>query len=277
MDWLTSRGRAFLYAFLSTSFRDHFTLEKMQRIMNAEDLAILTSHLARLDLPEAPRVSTALAAVTAAWQKADAYQELELQKAYARLFLLPGGVHPYESIYLGNQNLLMDKPWEKVRQFYRNLGLEKDTAELHPEDHIAVELGFMSSLAYMTAAAGKGSRQDLLAIQCEFLIAHLNRWAYQLACDIRGKCCGEDFYWLVSELLDGLLTLDNQAFGEEKPQESNQKKTGREKFGQEKVKQEVVPKGRSRGRRRGSSQPLPGRLSAKDDHHAPAAGTAERT
>jgi putative dimethyl sulfoxide reductase chaperone len=206
--WLNSRGRAFLYAFLSAVFSDHLTSDKIHMLLHSPDLGSLAGGLADLSFEEAGTINTYLQEIVTEWTNAGADQELEVQKEFARLFLLPEGVHPYESVYLGKKKLLMDKPWERVRAFYRSLDLEKDPSQLHTEDHIAVELGFMASMAYMSAEASGKTQKDLLAIENEFLLEHLGRWGPVLASDIRGKCHREQFYFKIAQIMESLLALD---------------------------------------------------------------------
>lgn len=141
-------------------------------------------------------------------------ETLELRKDFAFLFLTPHGVSPFESVYRGSQKLLMDKPWERVRGFYKKMGLEKDTEEIHPEDHAAVELGFLSTLAYLSsdrilkqeigAEELEAQRIALLRSQHAFLQNHAARWIPELCKDIAAKArhrYTRDFAFLTGELV----------------------------------------------------------------------------
>jgi len=126
----------------------------------------------------------------------------ELSVDYARLFLLAGGVHPYESVHLGKEGLVMEKPWEEVREAYRKVGLAKGEGEKEPEDHIAMELAFMSYLC------GK----DESKMQKEFLEEHLLRWVPQFCDDVAQKA-ESDFYRGIAKLTKGFLALEQKALG----------------------------------------------------------------
>jgi TorA maturation chaperone TorD len=209
-SWL--KGRAFLYAFLSAVFRDHLTVGWIENILGSGELQLVLAGTDEKGCPEKNEIREILQAVVKDWTNMNSEKELNLQKEYARLFLLPEGVHPYESIYLGKKKLMMDRPWEKVREFYRRLGLEKERSELHPEDHLAVELGFMASLAYMTVEAKGGKIKDLLSIQEEFLQEHPGKWVHLLAADLLGKTKEGDFYQSVAQILDAFVRLEKRLF-----------------------------------------------------------------
>jgi TorA maturation chaperone TorD len=211
MEWFRCRGRAFLYAFLSAVFSDHLTGDRMRQLVLSDDLDALLGGLDNLHMEEAVIIRKNLEPLVTDWTIVEVDNlELELQKEFTRLFLLPAGVHPYESVYLGSRKLLMGKPWEKVREFYRSLGLEKNGSQMHPEDHIAVELGFMASLAYMSAEARGKKQREVLEIEREFLLEHPARWFPELARDIRARCNQEQFYYKAAQVLENLLILDQK-------------------------------------------------------------------
>lgn len=141
---------------------------------------------------------------------------LNLRKEFAYLFLTPQGVHPYESIYVGKRSLLMDRPWEEVKGFYRSIGMEKDKKEIHPEDHIAVELGFMATFSFLSGRTLRGTEVDeidenelsfALRVQYDFLEQHLLKWVPGLCHDILEKT-RHPFYRSIAELTRGFLDAD---------------------------------------------------------------------
>lgn len=137
--------------------------------------------------------------------------ELRYSVEYAHLFLLPWGVYPFESFYRGKKRSLMDKPWEEVRNFYGKLGATKDKRELHPEDHISVELGFMSFTSFLAGeTAGEGGDFCfLLELQADFLAGHLLKWVPGLKENIV-KNRHADLYRPVICLLEVLCQKDLQ-------------------------------------------------------------------
>ncbi len=118
----------------------------------------------------------------------------DIKTEYARLFIMPGGVRPYESVYLGNEPLLMREPWLQVKAFYRRNGLVLEKPAGHPEDHASVELAFM---AHMSETGGNLQEQKL------FFNEHIYRWLPQMLSDLKEHrharffkdmaACGLDF------------------------------------------------------------------------------------
>jgi len=99
-----------------------------------------------------------------------------VHREYANLFLLPGGVKPYESVYLSDEQLLMQEPWVKVREFYRKCGWQLQNTSL-PEDHASVELSFM---AHLLSREGQAEAD-------RFFQEHVVQWIPQLLQDIQNN------------------------------------------------------------------------------------------
>lgn len=105
----------------------------------------------------------------------DKETEQALQVEYAHIFLLPEGVKPFESVYRSSERMLHQKPWQDVKRFYNANGFMLSEGEVHPEDHISVELAFMSGLI---------EEGDKEAVQRLFLSEHLLQWFPELLEDI---------------------------------------------------------------------------------------------
>jgi TorA maturation chaperone TorD len=101
---------------------------------------------------------------------------------HARLFIGPFQLvaPPYGSVYLDDSKTVMGDSTARVATFYHSCGLHlaDDFHEL--PDHFAVELEFMSYMAFMqreTSAAGNDDeRQRLIGLQKEFLSTFLLPW-----------------------------------------------------------------------------------------------------
>ncbi len=119
---------------------------------------------------------------------------LDRQREFARLFLLPGGVKPYESVYRGDEPLLMRDPWIRVKAFYQRCGWSLRDSAL-PEDHCAVELSFMAHLIF----------EDQHDEARAFFTQHVITWMPQLFRDVIDNPHAE-FYRSVAEF--GLTFLD---------------------------------------------------------------------
>ncbi len=103
----------------------------------------------------------------------DSNINLDLPREYTRLFVLPEGVKPYESVYSGEEVRLMQEPWVEVKKFYKKRGWQMENS-IYPEDHVAVELSFMG---HMVAA---GEQQDAK----DFFALHITGWLPDLMQDI---------------------------------------------------------------------------------------------
>lgn len=130
------------------------------------------------------------------WQNKDQLDHL-LKTEYARVFILAGGVRPYESVYLGEGKLLMQEPWVAVKKYYHQCGLKLDNPGLHPEDHASVEFAFMLYLL----------EQDNLEAAGEFFRQHLNQWIPEMLRDLSAYPYAH-FYRDVAEF--GLTFLEKE-------------------------------------------------------------------
>ena len=127
--------RVCLYTFFSRLFTDHTT---------GEDLSQYISFIASVKGEYKP-IGQDLQKILIEWSEKDSADHA-LKTEYARLFIVAGGVRPYESVYLGSEPLLMREPWLQVKEFYHRNGLVLEKPAAHPEDHASVELAFMAHL-----------------------------------------------------------------------------------------------------------------------------------
>ncbi|MEW6524869.1 MAG: molecular chaperone TorD family protein [Bacillota bacterium] len=121
----------------------------------------------------------------------------ELQLEYARLFLTPGGLYPYESMYLGKEGHLMDEPYEQVRRFYLEQGTAVAPGQLHPEDHLAVELGFLAHLW----------SQDQVEAYYRFCRQHVLAWVPRCMEDLKAKT-RSGWYQALADLVLAVLEIE---------------------------------------------------------------------
>ncbi|MDP2916461.1 MAG: molecular chaperone TorD family protein [Dehalococcoidia bacterium] len=113
---------------------------------------------------------------------------LKLAADYARLFLSIHKVppHPSESVY--REGAMMQFYRDEVLKTYWSFGVDKVKEFTEPEDHIAVELGFMMFLCDKAAGAlKKGDSKDAekyIQAQKDFLENHLAKWVPKLVKDV---------------------------------------------------------------------------------------------
>jgi len=91
---------------------------------------------------------------------------------------------PYESTYVDGS--MMAVSLLKVKEEYRKAELKRAQDYHEPEDHIAMELGFMSNLC-------SNNSRDSLRMQRDFLKDHLSKWAPAF-CDELCEKSSNDFF-----------------------------------------------------------------------------------
>ena len=139
---------------------------------------------------------------------------------YTRLFIGPREreVNPYESYYLTGR--LLDRPLAVVRNFLREIGMEKREGYSEPEDFLAFELEIMRVLIQrQRGAADPDGEIRWLTVQAAFLKQHLLVWGPTAAQDL-ASASGAAFYRGVARLLKGFLDLERDLFkgwGPEEP------------------------------------------------------------
>ncbi len=186
--WMGSQTRADVYGMLCALFRDEPTRAVVEPIVNPDRFEAIRADLDMIGATAAvgslDRLRDDL--VGLAWSAPDE-APFVVRREYADLFLRKGAIHPYESVYRGEDKRLMDWPWEQVRSVYRASGFAVDTSEIHPEDHISVELGFMAIMSHAAFDASLELLESLLEIQRPFLVEHLLTWLPDLVVDVIGS------------------------------------------------------------------------------------------
>lgn len=113
---------------------------------------------------------------------------------YARVFLSAGvydglTAEPYESVFTSEDNLMMQEARDEVVAIYRSQSVAVDP-ELHmPEDHLGLELDFVSTMAARAAQAIReadansenySKAADIVRVQHDFIEGHILNWIDQL-------------------------------------------------------------------------------------------------
>lgn len=143
----------------------------------------------------------------------------ELAADYAGLFLNAGSspVYPYESVYTSPEQLLMQEARDKVRRIYAACGLTLSGDFHEPEDHIALEMEFMSHLCVRTTAASEEGNAETVRVylhsQREFLEDHLLLWTPRF-CEDLVRNATTDFYRALGYLVRDFLQLEEALIAE---------------------------------------------------------------
>ena len=146
----------------------------------------------------------------------------ELAIDYVRTFVGHGNdakaaAYPFESVYTSEKHLIMQDSRDEVRAIYLSCGIDKAQSWREGEDHIALELEFMGTLARRTAKAlcsGDIDRAgNLLETQHSFLADHLAPWVPTM-CEAMKCFAKTEFYQGLAWLTEGFLRTDDLALGE---------------------------------------------------------------
>lgn len=138
------------------------------------------------------------------------------ETAAAHQHLFGFNVFPFESIFLGTDNLLGGPVTERVLESYGDMGFYPDQAD-HSADHVGTELGFLSFLCGAEADAIEDDQpnatQGMRSLQQDFLDKHLLCWLPALVQSIHqqtdrsfGRASEVDFHQFFAGLAD--LTLE---------------------------------------------------------------------
>ncbi len=139
-----------------------------------------------------------------------------LQREYDRLFTHRTSLlcSIYEVEYEQNRAMIQGRTLADIGGFYRAFGLEVAVRER--PDHLALELEFMSVLAYKEALAIESGRTEEMALcreaQKRFLEAHLGRWAGLFVQSLAQQSQSK-FYLNLGEALREFIEAECQALG----------------------------------------------------------------
>lgn len=165
----------------------------------------------------------ALAAMSRALAGADDHDLEMLAVTFDRVFFGMGPLtarhaFPYESVYTSDKGIMMQEAYASVARTYREQALAKDPAFTEPEDHLAVELAFMATLADRAAAflgagdaAGDAAAEETVRQSLDFARAHLLNWVDRFCAELELAAApdGEDgFYVALARFTAAFLAED---------------------------------------------------------------------
>jgi TorA maturation chaperone TorD len=134
----------------------------------------------------------------------------ELEADHTRLFIgldtLPSA--PWESVYFNPERMVFQEQTLQVREWYARYGLQAERFNREPDDHIGLELSFVSHLASLALQALEAGDQptfkSALQAQRDFLSQHLLRWGPAWARLVKQNA-GTGFYRGLAHLAHGAL------------------------------------------------------------------------
>jgi anaerobic sulfite reductase subunit A len=201
--------RASLYEFLSRVYREEIDESLLRQLKNNVDQPNFTSNTGFTMLREFFNR-----------HRIDEDLVKELAADYADLFLGIGKkpAHPYESVYLSKEKIVMQEPRDEVLKIYGSEGLERSMDFNEPEDHVAVELEFQAYLCrkaeelFQNKDVQGGLR--VLQVQMSFLQDHLAAWMPSFCGDIIDGSCKLGFYPAIAQITKDFINLEKTSLKE---------------------------------------------------------------
>ena len=201
-------ARKKVYTFLSLVFRQE-TDEELLKFLRKVDW----EHLQQID---DERLKEGCEIFRKFLQGPEAKQVIEdLAVDFASIFLGHGrsSAHPYESVYLGKEKVVMEKPRNQVAKIYADEGFQKTAEFNEPEDHVAIELEFMACLCQkvinkLKIGDIKGAIETL-EIQENFFKNHLGAWVPCFCSDVI-RSAELDYYRAIAQITRGFLAVDSE-------------------------------------------------------------------
>ena len=194
---VSAKGRSSLYHLLSLFYIKEASSEFLTQIKSKEIIDSLNGigvDFGRVlfELPEEKLLDT-------------------LAQEYAALFIVPGGIPPYESVRL--KDLLNQEPAWKTEEFYKRCGLIiKEGCKTFP-DHLGMELEFMAYLSDKESAALKDNNEKAAIewgnLQKDFFSNHINKWVFGFLDDL-DRFAFHPFYKEVARLTKGFLETEKE-------------------------------------------------------------------
>ncbi len=133
-----------------------------------------------------------------------------LQEDNLHLFIGLGKVLApmWSSVYFSENKLLFQEQTLQVREWYARFGLQAERINREPDDHIGLEMLFISHLASLALQAieqnDENKLNEVLQAQRDFLSEHLLRWGPVWAKLVKHHAA-TDFYRGIAHLTHGAL------------------------------------------------------------------------
>lgn len=205
----TNRGT--LYGFLARCFERELDEECARQV--AQEFSIVSEDKALEK--EAQELKDALASIND-----DTLEQLAV--VYNRVFYGMGPrtaqkAFPYESVYTSSGGLMMQNAYSEVKRIYALDGFAKNPEFSEPEDHIAVELAFMSALCKNAVSVieegDEAAVTTALDKQLDFLQHHLLNWIEPFIADMQNSA-EQGFYWHLAAFTQAFLKDEEDALHE---------------------------------------------------------------
>jgi TorA maturation chaperone TorD len=116
---------------------------------------------------------------------------------------------PWESVHFGDNRLIFQERTLEVRAWYKRFDLESEKIHQEPDDHIGLEILFLSHLASLGVRAlteqDNNRAEELLNAQRKFMEEHLGAWSLSW-CGLVEQHARTDFYKGLAYLTRGAVS-----------------------------------------------------------------------
>lgn len=198
-------GYCFFHNHNKESFHQHFQLDLLLQLAE--------------EMPQFKEGVNLIIAGLPNFQSWDEAKWEQIHSEHQRLFIGPNqlAAPPWASVYLGEEKIIFDEHTLKVRSFYRNWGLESVGLKRIPDDHIGLELEFMSALIGKTVTflekGQLGQADRALSAQEQFLNEHLLTWVWDY-CLLLKRAGTHPLYQGLALFTPPFLDLDKEVLEE---------------------------------------------------------------
>lgn len=138
----------------------------------------------------------------------------ELSSEYVRLFIGPNKLPapPWASVYLGKEGIMFDEGTLEVRNIYRSFGYLPEAYPKVADDHLAIELAFVSAL-YGKALDGEQEGDEVKRDRYragirDFLTDHMAAWLEPFERQLAESKHTDGFYHTAVKLAKKLVAVD---------------------------------------------------------------------
>lgn len=211
LDYLSARQ--YVYLVLQRLFGTEPTME----VLDAIGIPVLRQALEVLleaDGETLPEATGDLLCALADAQSADVEDRTrQLACQYVHCFVGPENLPapPFESVYADRRRILLTETTLRVRKTYQASGYQPQLLQRVPDDHVALELDFISALAQRAfSCANDGDEttaREYLKTSLKFLNEHLGTWVQPFARAVKEKASAP-FYEAAADVLEQCVLAD---------------------------------------------------------------------
>ena len=198
-------GYCFFHSHNRETFHQHFELDLLLQVAE--------------EMPQFREAVNLIISGLPDFQNWDETKWKQIHSEHQRLFIGPDqlAAPPWASVYLGEEKIIFDEHTLKVRSFYRSWGLESVELKRIPDDHIGLELEFMSALVgkaidFLDQGQLSEANKALMA-QDQFLNEHVLTWVKDY-CFLLSRASTHPLYQGLALFTPLFLELDKEVLEE---------------------------------------------------------------